>query len=122
VAAEGLALVTIRRKQVERSPDGARAVSPPTFRLRRGPPIPYREYGFGRRRHCGNPDEIVTFPDWREELGWASALAVEVKQAHLSAIPGALRSCKAAERPLSAGFVCWHLGRREPKKGSWRDS
>lgn len=58
-----------------------------------------------------NQDEIVSFPEWREVLGGASALSAEVKQAYMEAILGALRACKSAGRPLSAGFIRWHLAR-----------
>ncbi|QYM77846.1 integron integrase [Horticoccus luteus] len=58
-----------------------------------------------------NLDEIVSFPEWREVLNGASAWSAEVKQAHVRAILGLLRACKATGRPLSAGFIRWHLAR-----------
>ena len=59
----------------------------------------------------GKPDEIVSFPEWREELSGASALSVGVKAAYERAILGLLRACKSTGRPLSAGFIRWHLAR-----------
>lgn len=59
----------------------------------------------------GKPDEMVSFPEWREVLGGASALSAEVKQAYVKAILGVLRACKSTGRPLSAGFIRWHLAR-----------
>ncbi|QYM77712.1 integron integrase [Horticoccus luteus] len=56
-------------------------------------------------------DEIVSFPEWGEVLNGASAWSAEVKQAHVRAILGLLRACKATGRPLSAGFIRWHLAR-----------
>ena len=58
-----------------------------------------------------NFDEIVSFPAWRESLSGARALSAGERQAYERAILSGLRACKMWKRPLSAGFIRWHLAR-----------
>lgn len=60
---------------------------------------------------AGVPDEIVSFPEWRESLGGISSLSEEVKRAYVNDILGLLRACKSERRALSAGFIRWFLRR-----------
>ncbi len=56
-------------------------------------------------------DEIINFPEWRQVLAAAPGLVPVVKQAYVAAILDLLLACKATRRPLSAGFIRWHLAR-----------
>ena len=58
-----------------------------------------------------NHDEVVSFPTWRKVLE-EMALSEKVKRDYRRDIVGLLSACKAAHRPVSAGFIRWFLGRR----------